>query len=62
MIYFEAILWCLFMLWWLYRLFLIVRAHMRGAYDPRGVFYYLLALVMLVTYGKGIFEHLIQVI
>jgi len=62
MIYFEVVLWCLVMGWWLYRLYILVRMHMAGAYDPRGVFYYLLTLVVLVTYGKGIWDRFIQVI
>jgi len=62
MIYLEVVLWCLFLAWWLYRLVLIIQAHRAGAYDPRGVFYYLITLVVLVTYGRNIFTRLLQVI
>jgi len=62
MIYLEVVLWCLVMGWWLYRLSILLRMHMAGAYDPRGVFYNLLTLVVLATFGKGIWERLMQVI
>jgi len=59
MIYAEAILWVLFFGYWSYKLFLQIRAQGLAAFYSRSLLFSLLMGVMLISFGKGIWDRLL---
>jgi hypothetical protein len=59
MIYAEAILWVLFFGYWLYKLVLQFRAEGMVSVYSRSLLFTLFMVVMLISFGKGIWERLL---
>jgi hypothetical protein len=59
MIYAEAILWVLFFGYWLYKLVLQFRAEGMVTVYSRSLLFTLFMVVMLISFGKGIWERLL---
>ena len=59
MIYAEAILWVLFFGYWLYKLVLQFRAEGMVAVYSRSMLFTLFMVVILISFGKGIWERLL---
>jgi len=59
MIYAEAILWVLFFGYWVYKLILQCRAQGWATLYPRSLLFSLLMGVMLISFGKSIWDRLL---